>query len=313
MAPMPSLEALSAKKHTPASLRPAQIEGGLAILQRGIAATAEPRGGTWSRQSRGCSRGASAGNTAAITSEMARQALRAENESARGAQLWAANSKPKAKRRVTDLVSDLRVGAAVQQQRHGLHFATVGSPDEGRVAVLQRANTHTSNDNTPQCRPRLHNQPNPPPAPHMPPTRCSPERAPGPATRAAGRPCPAQQLATSRPQTTPTRRHASGAVDGLTLSLASRSALRSSSTVITSTLPLRAATMRAVSPSCSGHHAFQPRQHTSMSATAKQSTEALSHPAPAPNTLLPGALPASPPEQQADHARHCRWPHRDFE
>ena len=39
-AAMPSLEALSVKKRTLASVRPAPIEDGLAILQHGIAATA---------------------------------------------------------------------------------------------------------------------------------------------------------------------------------------------------------------------------------------------------------------------------------
>ena len=37
---MPSLEALSVKKRTLASVRPAPVEDGLAILQHGIAATA---------------------------------------------------------------------------------------------------------------------------------------------------------------------------------------------------------------------------------------------------------------------------------
>ena len=48
---------------------------------------------------------------------------------------------------MTDLVSGLRVSAAVQQYHHGLHMAIPCSPEKGCVAILHRPNTHTSHAN----------------------------------------------------------------------------------------------------------------------------------------------------------------------
>ena len=96
-----------------------------------------------SRQSRGCSRGAFEATTTAIASKMARQALREENESARGARLWAASSKLKAKRRATYIVSDLRVGAAVQQQANDVRVACHSSRHQSCRASLRACQTVT--------------------------------------------------------------------------------------------------------------------------------------------------------------------------
>ena len=68
-AAMPALEALSAKNHAPACVRTAPIEGGLAILQHGIAATAEREGERY-RQSCECSGSACKANTTAIAREI---------------------------------------------------------------------------------------------------------------------------------------------------------------------------------------------------------------------------------------------------
>ena len=66
---MPALTALSVTKRTLASVRPAPIEGGLAILQHGIAATAEREGERY-RQSCECSGSACKANTTAIAREI---------------------------------------------------------------------------------------------------------------------------------------------------------------------------------------------------------------------------------------------------
>ena len=185
---------------------------------------------------------------------------------------------------------------------------------KGCEAILQRPNTSVSHASTPQSRPRLHDQPMPSAAPHPPLARRSPVRAPGPAARAAGRPRLPLLLAALPPSKTLARRHAGGAAEGLTLFLASRSAPRSSSSAMPFTLPVRAAQKRAVSPPCSAQHAHQQRQQAQTSASAPQSAEALARPAHAPGHAASRcALPAPPPIQQADHARHCSWPHRHLE
>ncbi len=175
-----------------------------------------------------------------------------------GAQLWAANSKPKAKRRVTDLVSDLRVGAAAQQHHHGLHFAVPCSPEKGCEAILQRPPRMPATPAHPNVGHGLTSNRSAPPlctCPRQAAPRCAlpalpPEQQ---ADHAWHSSWPNRDLERRRQ-----RRHVSRAADGLALLLASRSAPRSSSTATASTSPVRAAQMRAERPLCS---ACQPRQH----------------------------------------------------